>query len=100
MDHAGLVATFPDGATGAIGGVNVRYVVSTDILHYKTNAILLPRRRQDMDVVRHQDIGVNRTIVTLRRLSHPTQICGIVTFLEKHRFATTATLNHVGGYTG
>jgi hypothetical protein len=51
------------------------------------------RRGQDVDVVGHQDIGMDGALVTLGSFREPVEVRTIVTFLKEDRFAAVATLH-------
>jgi hypothetical protein len=48
-----------------------------------------------MDMIGHEDIGVDAAAMTIRGLREPATVLRVVVFAEEDRAAIVATLNHV-----
>lgn len=89
----GLVAPFPDTPARSISVVDVRDVTPPDILHHAAHTLLFLRGGEDMDMVGHQDIGVDRALIAGSRFSQPIEVGPKIAVFEKDGFPAMATLN-------
>ena len=62
LNQAGLESTFPQAAGAAVAAVDVLHVAPSDGLHQLGDAVRFIRCRQQVDVVGHEDIGMDGTV--------------------------------------
>lgn len=95
LDDGRAVAALPQGAGAAVEPVDVRDVAAADVLHHPRDG---ERRRpggEDVHVVAHEDVGVERDLVGLRRELHASQKVVTVGFLEEDVLAVVPAHDHV-----
>ena len=85
LDRCRPEASFPQRARAPVGRVDVAYVADPEPLHQARWPIRGAGGQQEMDVVGHQDIGMNSTAMVLRRLGQQPPIAGVVGVAEEDR---------------
>jgi hypothetical protein len=68
-------------------------------LQHFRNAVFAHRRRKQVDVVRHQDVGVNRNPVLADGTDEPIQEKRAILCVGKYSLAIVAPLDHVQRFT-
>lgn len=58
----------------------------------------LPGRKQQVNMVGHERVGMQRTVFLLKRLAQPVQIGLIIFFVKKTGFAIVSALHDVQRY--
>ena len=89
----------PQRSASPIRVIDIGNVVTPDKLDRFANRITCLRRHQQVDMIGHEDIGVDGTSVLLCPLLEPIKIGGIVFFSEKYGLTAIAALDHMGGNT-
>ena len=70
--------------------------MTTDILDRFTDRIASLRRYEQVDMIGHEDIGVDGTAMLLGPLLEPVKIGRLVFITEEHGLAAIAALDHMG----
>lgn len=94
-DEASFVAAFPERAGAAVGLVDMAHVASAEGLHHAAGAADFGRRHEQVHVVGHQYVRVDRAAFTPGGLIEIAQVASIVVGGEEARLAIVATLDHV-----
>src|SRR4030067_279265 len=97
VDEAGFVAPLPEGTGAPVEMIDVTNILAPDILHEVRHPMFLHRRHQQVDMVGHQDIGVQPAVVALGCLGKITEITLTVPPTMKARFAVIAALHDMLG---
>ncbi len=71
------------------------HVAPAERLHHARQAVLVLRRHQQVDVIGHQDIGMDATEIASRRLGQPVVVFGIILDGEENGAAIVAALDDV-----
>jgi len=92
-----LVPSFPKRAAFSIGMVHIRDVTAADILNQSADGFSVLGGDQQMDMIGHQHVGMNRTIMLLRAFVKPVQVRGIILITKERRLTTIAALDNMSG---
>lgn len=63
LGEAGPEATLPKRSRSLVGAVDVLHIALPEVLHHEGGAVFSLRGDQQVNVVGHQDIGVNQAAV-------------------------------------
>ena len=83
VHHAGLVATLPQRAAAVVGVVDVADVAAAQRLQRARQRVWSFRGQQQVDVVRHQHVGVHRAAFAQRGLPQEGAVAEVVRLGEK-----------------
>jgi len=81
-------------------GIDDADITTTNILHHHPDGSRSIRRRENVDVIAHKRVGMNRTTSTRCRFRQAFEIKPPVRIPEKTRGAVVAALDYVLRYTG
>lgn len=98
LDQRGLVAAVPQGAAAAVGGVDVLHVAPAQGDDEPRDALGALGRDKQMDVVRHEGVGMKRAPLLLQGFAQPVEVGLVVLFSEEAGFAVMPALHDVQGY--
>jgi hypothetical protein len=76
------------------------HVAAAHGLHQLADTPCPRRRHQQVDVIRHQDVRVHRTLVTLTGFSYTLEVEAIVLIAEERSTPVNTSLDHVLRLTG
>lgn len=74
MDQAGFEPSFPQRACSLVVGVEVAHIPAAQVLHHPGDAIFFQRRRQQVDMIGHEDPGMYLHTKPARGLLQPLRI--------------------------
>ena len=83
VDGVTLETSFPQGAASAVCMVDVWNIASTHILHHPAHGIRIAGCGQEMHVIDHQYIGMDRAAIALGTFLEPAQVLPVVGGIEK-----------------
>src|SRR6185437_17063668 len=95
VDEARFVAAFPQRPGALMAGVELADVAAAEFLHQASDGTRRRWRQEEVDVVVHQDVGVQRAAGVLQRLVENTQVAVPIAVIQKARQAIVATLDNV-----
>ena len=95
IDQAGLVPTFPQRSGARVARVELPDIAPAELLHQATCGTHFGRRCQQVDVVVHQYIGVQRAARGEQRLPQQLAIAGAISVVEEAAKAIASTLHDV-----
>ena len=97
IDQRGAETAFEQAAGALVLVVEPGDVEAAHLLHHQGQARIVRRRRQQVQVVRHQDISVDRHFVEAGRFLQPDQEALVVGLFAEDRLTVIATLDDVVG---
>jgi hypothetical protein len=97
FDYTGSVAALPQGAGALIRGVDIGHIAPPNGLHPFGNAIGPRGRYEQMDMIGHQDIGMDGAAITFGSVVNGGEVQAIVLVSEENRLAIIAPLDDVVG---
>src|SRR5688572_32109326 len=86
-DEAGAKASFPEAASPALRLIHVLGVALRKVFHEQSAAVLVARRDQQMDVVRHQAVGMYRASMLSGEEREVVEVDRVVAIFEETRSA-------------
>lgn len=95
LDGTGLVAAFPEGAAALVVAVDVLDVAPAERLHEAGGPVGGAGRDEQMDVVGHEDVGVDDAAPVGSRFLEPVEVAVIVLLGEEAGLAIDASLDEV-----
>jgi hypothetical protein len=100
LDQAGFVSAFPQAAAAAVAFVDVLDVAPADGLHEPGGAFRFVRCDKEVDVVGHEDVGMDGAVPIASRFLQPVEVTVIVLLGEETGLAIDAALHDVLRETG
>lgn len=97
LDQRGLVAAVPQGAAAAVGGVDALHVAPAKGDDEPRDSFGALGCDKQVDVVRHQRVGMKRAPLFLQGFAQPVEVGLVVLFPEEARFAVMPALHDVQG---
>jgi len=94
-DQAGLETPFPQCAGAVVRPIHMAHVAPAERLHHATYATEVRRRHQQVDMVGHQHVGMDRATFALCDFVEIAQVTTIVVRREEARLAVVAALDDV-----
>jgi len=95
VDRRRAVAALPQGARAALDAVDVAHIAPAERLQGARNALFLLGSGQQMNVVGHQHISMDRQSVLARRVVEPAPILCVVLRRKENRLPIVAALDEV-----
>ena len=96
-DQASFVPSFPKSAAFCISMVHICDVMTADKLNQSADGFSVRRGDQQVDMIGHQNIGMNGAIMLLDAFVKPVQVGGIILVAKERGLTTIATLDDVSG---
>ena len=100
LDKIGKEASFPERTAPRVNPIEILNIRLTQKFHHLRDPARLSRRREQVDVVRHQHIGVDVDFLFPRNRREPIQIPDTVLIGPEAWAAIVATLDDVEGESG
>jgi hypothetical protein len=85
----------PQGAAAIMGAIDVLHMPPPQRHDERRHRRRLFRGEEQVDVIGHQHIGVQRALGLAQRFSQPMQVAAVVFLAEKARLAVVAALHDV-----
>lgn len=95
LNNAGTKSPLPKGAAAFVGSVNVLHVSLTQAFQEVSGTVRFFRRQKKMNMVGHQNKGMDEAVCTFGVLGQPVKIKQIVFLPEKTSLPVVSTLNDV-----
>ena len=83
--NVAFVPTFPQRSAAPELGIDVGHIMTTQVLNRPPDGVTRLRRYQQMHVITHQHIGVNRATMPSSTLSQPGDVCTAIVIAKKDR---------------
>ena len=93
-------ASFPQGAAARVCAVDVLPIALTEVLHHQGGAVGFFWRQQQVDMMGHQHLSVNRAAEARGELSQFVEIAVVIFFCLETNRAVIATLDDMPGDAG
>jgi len=95
IHQRGMKAPLPESAGTALTLIHQTNVAAVHRLHHPRQPSGHIRRRQKMDVVAHQHVGMNPAVVFFGAVAQQAQVNRRITAVEEHGLAVVAALDNV-----
>ena len=95
LNDAGPETPLPQRTAAIVDAIDVLHVALSQVLHQQRGPIAPARREQQVHVVGHQDIGVDRAYVARRQLLQMVEIAAVVVIGKEAGAAIVPTLDDV-----
>lgn len=99
-DQTGFVTSFPQGAAAVVCGVDVSNIAPPKSLHKAWDGAFRRWRQQQVDMVRHQHIRMDRAALAAGHVTQFAAIAQVVSVVEEAWLAVVAPLNDMLRNTG
>jgi len=95
IDDARSKSPFPKRSGALMPVVEPSNKASSERLHRAAKGLVCRRRDQQMDVIRHQHIGMHRKLVLARDFRKPVQIATMISIVDEDRLPVVSSLYDV-----
>ena len=95
LHRAGFVAPFPQGAAALVVAIDVLDIPPADRLHELGGAFRCLRCKQEVDMIGHQDVGMDGATPVGSRFSEPVEVAVVVLFGKEAWLPVDASLDEV-----
>jgi hypothetical protein len=95
MNQRRLVPAFPQRPSTSISGIDVSNEASTNGLHNFGDAVVPRRRYEEVNMIRHEDVGMNITAMRLATFTQAAKVNTIIVLAEKDWISVVPPLNYV-----
>ncbi|QJR14795.1 hypothetical protein DSM104440_01605 [Usitatibacter palustris] len=96
LDEVGLVASLPQRSGAFMEVIEVAYVTAAQSLHHSRNSACGVAGRQEVEVVGHQDVGMDGDAAIARHLRQATMQKDAVALAHHDRLPVVAANDHMG----
>jgi len=95
FNDAGVVSPLPDRSRARTRAIDVGCMPACESLHHPDDAVRLPLGSQQVDVICHQDVGVEFAGMTARGVGQLDLESAIVSSFEEHRLPIVSAMDKV-----
>lgn len=100
VDQTGFVTTFPQRAGTSMAGIEQSHVLTAKLVHHAGNAAFAWWCDQHMDVVVHENVGMQSALTAQQRFSQQGQVSASVGIVKEAGQPVVAALDDVLWNTG
>lgn len=98
LRQRGFIAAVPQGAGTAVGGVDVLHVAPPEGDDKPGDGFRPLRRDQQVDMVSHERVGMQRAAFLFKRLAQPVKVGPVIFFGEEAGLTVVSALHDVQRY--
>jgi len=98
--QTGVKAPLPQSTAAPVGTVDVLHVALAEVLHQQCRTLMFLMRQQQVDIIGHQDIGMNQAAMLLSLFTPGIEIAPIIIFGIETSRAVITPLDDVPGNAG